>query len=159
MIQKAGNTVLIIEHDLEVIEKVDYILDVGPGGGSKGGEIVAAGAPAELMACKRSLTGAYLARKATIEHKCPPSDKTLTIRGACEHNLKGIDVSIPVNQLVVLTGVSGSGKSTFLFHILDKAARKHFNRASELPGKHASIDGLSHFNRVVTVDQTTIRNT
>ena len=160
MIQEAGNTVLIIEHDMDVIKNVDYIIDVGPGGGSKGGEIVVSGTPADVMACATSITGKYLARKATIKLNHPRSDesKALTIRGACEHNLKGIDVSIPVNQLVVMTGVSGSGKSTFLFGILDKVARKHFNHASEVPGKYASVDGLNHFNRVVTVDQVTIGN-
>ena len=161
MIQEAGNTVLVIEHDLDVIENADYIIDVGPGGGSKGGEIVVSGTPAEIMACSTSITGKYLAREATVELNYPPSyeSKTLTIRGACEHNLKGIDVSIPINQFVLMTGVSGSGKSTFLFNILDKVARKHFNHANVVPGKYASVHGLSHFNRVVTVDQVTIRNT
>ena len=99
------------------------------------------------MACTTSITGKYLARKATLKLNRPRSDegKVLTIRGASEHNLKGIDVSIPVNQLVVMTGVSGSGKSTFLFGILDKVARKHFNDASEVPGKHASVHGLKSF--------------
>ena len=162
MIQEAGNTVLVIEHDMDVIKSVDYIIDVGPGGGRKGGEIVVSGTPAVVMACRASITGKYLARKATALSNRPlesKASKVLTIRGATEHNLKGIDVTIPVNQLVVMTGVSGSGKSTFLFGILDKAARQHFNNASETPGKHVSIHGLSHFNRVVTVDQVTIRNT
>lgn len=161
MIQEAGNTVLVIEHDLEVIENVDHIIDVGPGGGSKGGEIVVSGTPAEVMACATSMTGEYLARKKAIElnRPRPCESKRLTVRGACEHNLKSIDVSIPVNQLVVMTGVSGSGKSTFLFGILDKVARKHFNHAGAVPGKYASIHGLNYFNRVVTVDQVTIRNT
>lgn len=162
MIQEAGNTVLVIEHDMDVIKSVDYIIDVGPGGGRKGGEIVVSGTPAEVMACRASITGKYLARKATALLNRPlesKAGKVLTVRCAAEHNLKGIDVTIPVNQLVVMTGVSGSGKSTFLFGILDKAARQHFNNASETPGKHASIHGLNHFNRVVTVDQVTIRNT
>lgn len=161
MIQEAGNTVLVIEHDLDVIKNVDHIIDVGPGGGSKGGEIVVSGTPVEVMACAESITGKYLARKTTALHNrpSPHESKVLTIRGAREHNLKGIDVSIPVNQLVVMTGVSGSGKSTFLFGILDKLARKHFNHADVVPGKYASVHGLSHFNRVVTVDQVTIRNT
>ncbi|MGD0664544.1 MAG: excinuclease ABC subunit UvrA [Rhabdochlamydiaceae bacterium] len=160
MIQEAGNTVLVIEHDMDVIKSVDYIIDVGPGGGRKGGEIVVSGTPAVVMACRASMTGKYLARKPLgINRPRPQEGKVLTIRGAIEHNLKGIDVAIPVNQLVVLTGVSGSGKSTFLFGILDKVARQHFNGASEAPGKHASVQGLNHFNRVVTVDQVTIRNT
>jgi excinuclease ABC subunit A len=160
-IQEAGNTVLIIEHDPDVIKTVDYILDVGPGGGSKGGEIVVAGTPAEVMACRASITGKYLARIATVppNRPRPHENKVLTIRGAAEHNLKRIDVSIPIAQLVVMTGVSGSGKSTFLFGILDKIARQYFNGASEVPGKYVSVHGLNHFNRVVTVDQVTIRNT
>lgn len=160
-IQEAGNTVLIIEHDPDVIKNVDYIIDIGPGGGSKGGEIVVAGTPDEVMACTTSATSQYLAKKPAIVLKRQrlQAGKVLTIYGASEHNLKGIDVSIPANQLVVMTGVSGSGKSTFLFGILDKAARKYFNGASEVPGKHASIHGLNHFNRVVTVEQATIRKT
>lgn len=160
-IQEAGNTVLVIEHDLDIIREVDYIIEVGPGGGSKGGEIMFAGTPAEAMSCHRSITAKYLARIAMIGCSNPlfVEGKALTIRGACEHNLKDVDVSIPVNQFVVMTGVSGSGKSTVLFDILDKAARKYFNHASTEPGKHASIHGLNHFHRVVTVDQATIRNT
>lgn len=131
-IQEAGNTVLVIEHDPDVIKHMDYIIDIGPGGGSKGGEIVAFGTPLEVMTYKKP--------KLQLEPYCRPN-KILTIRDAREHNLKGIDVDIPVNQLVLLTGVSGSGKSTFL-GILDKVARTS-----------------SHFNRVVTVDQATIRNT
>jgi excinuclease ABC subunit A len=158
-IQEAGNTVLVIEHDMDFIKKADYILDVGPAGGSKGGEIVASGTPANVMACATSITGKYLAKKMAIKLN-PAARKSgaLTIRGACEHNLKNIDVSIPIKHFVVMTGVSGSGKSTFLFDILDKVARRYFNHASEVPGKYASIDGLNHFNRVVTVDQVTIGN-
>lgn len=160
-IQAAGNTVVIIEHDLDVIREVDYIIEIGPGGGSKGGEIVAAGSPSEIMACRPSLTGKWLTRAKTFGRSSPRSvdGKILTIRGASEHNLKDIDVNIPVNQFVVMTGVSGSGKSTLLFDILDKAARKYHNHASIEPGKHSSIHGLHHFHRVVTVDQVTIRNT
>jgi len=161
MIQEAGNTVLIIEHDPDVIKNVDYIIDIGPGGGSRGGHIVVSGTPSEVVACAASTTGTYLVKKPTVElnHSRPRESKFLTVRGASEHNLKGIDVSIPVNQLVVMTGVSGSGKSTFLFGILDKLARQHFNNASAEPGKYVSVHGLDHFNRVVTVDQVTIRNT
>lgn len=159
-IQEAGNTVLIIEHDLDVIKSVDHIIEVGPGGGSKGGKIVVSGTPAEVMACKMSITGKYLAKKPTVDlDRKPYAGRVLSIRGAREHNLKGVDVDIPVNRLVVMTGVSGSGKSTFLFGILDKAARQYFNGASEVPGKYASIQGFKHFKRVVTVDQVTIRKT
>ena len=159
MIQEAGNTVLIIEHDPEIIKHADYILDMGPGGGNKGGEVVAYGTPADIMACATSITGRYLATKPTIHAKRSINAfEALTIRGARENNLKNIDVSIPIKQLVVLTGVSGSGKSTFLFDIVDKVARKHFYHASEIPGSYDSIAGLEHFTRVVTVDQVTIGN-
>lgn len=159
-IQEAGNTVLLIEHDLDVIRQADYIIDVGPGGGSQGGEIVACGTPAEVMACKASITGNYLAQKRVLPLRSRPySKKGVTVQGASEHHLKGMDVWIPCNQLVVLTGVSGSGKSTFLFGILDKAARQFLNGAREQAGKHLSIQGLEHFKRIVTVDQATIRKT
>lgn len=160
-IKDAGNTVLVIEHDLDIIKEADYIMEVGPGGGSKGGEIVAVGTPDEIMACKASITGKHLARKPFAGYNSLQSSKgkALVIRGASEHNLQNIDVSIPANQFVVLTGVSGSGKSTFLFDILDKAARQYFNHATTEPGKHASIHGLNHFQRLVTVDQITIRGT
>lgn len=160
-IKEDGNTVLIIEHDLDVIAKADYIIDVGPGGGSKGGEIVVSGTPTEVMACERSITGKYLAKKAPIvlNQPRPNGGRALTVRGASAHNLKNIDVSIPIQQLVVMTGVSGSGKSTFLFDIVDKLARQYLNNASEAPGQYTSVDGLDNFNRVVTVDQATIGKT
>ncbi|GMU19156.1 MAG: UvrABC system protein A [Candidatus Babeliales bacterium] len=158
-IQEAGNTVLIIEHDMDIVKHADYILDMGPGGGSNGGQIIAIGTPSDIMACTKSITGKYLAKKATINlNSINRKAKVLTIRGAREHNLKNIDVSIPINQFVVLAGVSGSGKSTFLFDIVDKAARKHFYHANELPGIHDSVEGLDYFNKVVTVDQITIGN-
>ncbi|MGE0207060.1 MAG: excinuclease ABC subunit UvrA, partial [Candidatus Babeliales bacterium] len=159
-IQQAGNTVLVIEHDVEVIRNTDYIIDIGPEGGSKGGKIIASGTPADLMACANSITGSYLAKKPTLPlNNAPRKKETLTVRGAREHNLKNIDVSIPLKQFVVMTGVSGSGKSTFLFDIVDKAARKHFNNAREIPGKHTSLEGLDYCNRIITVDQSAIGST
>lgn len=159
MIQETGNTVLIIEHDMDIVKHADYILDIGPGGGSEGGEIVASGTPADIMACEKSITGKYLAKKTTINLNHPVRNNgVLTVRGAREHNLQNIDVNIPVKQFVVMTGVSGSGKSTFLFDIVDKIARKHLYHASEVPGKYDSVEGLDHFDRVVTIDQVTIGN-
>lgn len=158
-IQQAGNTVLVIEHDVDVIKNADYIIDMGPGGGSKGGEVVVAGTPEKVIACDRSITGKYLTKKPSIKlHSSTIKSGKFTVRGAREHNLKNIDVNIPVKQLVVLTGVSGSGKSTFLFDIVDKVARKQFYNASEVPGLYDSIEGLEHFTRIVTVDQSTIGN-
>ncbi len=156
-IQENENTVVVIEHDLDVIKSADYIVDVGPGRGTKGGEIVVAGTPAEVMACERSITGRHLARNTAIKLNPPArkSGKAITIRGASENNLQNINVSIPTQQLVVLTGVSGSGKSTF-FRTLDKIMRNHLNGASEVPGKYASADGLDNVNRIVTVNQATI---
>lgn len=158
MIQEAGNTVLVIEHDIDVIKNADFIIDMGPGGGSQGGEIIVSGTPADVMACERSITGKYLAKKPFIDLNtvARQNKEKLVVRGASEHNLKNIDVSIPLKQLVVLTGVSGSGKSTFLFDIVDKAARQYFNNASAVPGKYTSIDGLDCLDRIVTVDQVTI---
>lgn len=156
-IQEAGNTILLIEHDLDIIRKTDYVLDIGPSGGSNGGEIVVAGTPDDVRACVTSITGKYLNKNAAIKlASTSRKSDTLTIRGASEHNLKNIDVNIPIKQFVVLTGVSGSGKSTFLFDILEKIAKKHFNRSGEVPGKYRSVEGLHHFNRVITIDQVTI---
>lgn len=159
MLQEAGNTVLIIEHDMDVIKNVDYIIDMGPGGGSQGGKIIASGCPEDIIACQSSITGKYLTKKMALKPSRVVNNEKIIIHGAKEHNLKNIDVNIPIKQFIVLTGVSGSGKSTLLFDILDKAARKHFYHSSEIPGKHNSIEGLEYFNRVVTVDQTTIGNT
>lgn len=160
-IQEAGNTVLVIEHDMDVVGKADYILDIGPAGGSKGGQVIACGTPTDVMNCSASSTGSYLSKKAVTRLKkkhVAYETGTLTIHGAREHNLKNIDVTIPTQQLVVMTGVSGSGKSTLVFDILDKVARNYLNNASETPGKHTSVHGLDQFKRVVTVDQVVIGN-
>ncbi len=160
-LKAADNTVLVIEHDLDVIKQADYIIDVGPGRGTKGGEIVVAGTPTEIMACKNSMTSYCLAksRKIESEFQTKPYSKAIIIRGAAEHNLKNIDVNIPLNHFVVMTGVSGSGKSTLVFDILDKVARKQINHARITPGKHTSVIGLEYVERLVTVDQTTIGKT
>lgn len=157
-LQKAGNTVLIIEHDMDIIKHVDYIIDMGPEGGSKGGEIIAVGTPADIKACATSITGTYFQKQTINTNASAGNAGSLIIRGAREHNLKNIDVTIPLGQFVVLTGVSGSGKSTLLFEILDKAARKYLYHSQEVPGKHDGVDGLEHFKRVITIDQATIGN-
>ena len=159
MIQEIGNTVLVIEHDVDLIKKADFVIDIGPAGGSKGGEIIVSGTPAEIKACEKSITGKYLAKKQNLKlNSTATINEVMTIYGASEHNLKNIDVSVPIKKFVVLTGVSGSGKSTFLFDILDKLARRYFNNSSETDGKYNSIEGLDYFNRVVTIDQLTIGN-
>jgi excinuclease ABC subunit A len=159
-IQEAGNTVLVIEHDPEFIQHVDYIIDMGPGGGSSGGQILACGSPEFIAENQNSITGKYLNRHHKFETNSSlrKNHSFLAVRSAREHNLKNIDVTIPTNQLVVLTGVSGSGKSTFLFDILQKVARNQINGAQEVPGKHSSLEGLEQFDRLVTIDQRTIGN-
>lgn len=155
---KNDNTVLLIEHDVDIIKNADYIIDVGPGRGIHGGEIIAAGTPADITASTKSITGNYLTKKDTLKHHPPlhGDRKAITVRGAREHNLQNIDVSIPTEQFVVLTGVSGSGKSTFLFNILDRVARNYLNRAHVEPGKYDVVEGLENIKRVVTVNQSTI---
>jgi excinuclease ABC subunit A len=150
-----GNTVLVVEHDMELIRAADYVVDFGPGAGRRGGEIVAAGAPEELMGASGSLTADYLAgRKAiAVPARRRPNGKALVIRGASEHNLRSITVRIPLGVMVVVSGVSGSGKSSLMFDILDRAARQHFFGASEAPGKHAGIAGWEHLDKIITINQ------
>lgn len=153
-----GNTVLVIEHDLDMMRAADYIIDIGPGAGMAGGRVVAAGTPAEVARCNESITGRYLAG---LETAPTPARRAglggrLVIAGAAEHNLKGVTVSIPLGTLTALTGVSGSGKSTLLFEILDRAARRRFFGAGEPPGKHEAITGWEHLGKVVAIDQTPI---
>lgn len=150
-----GNTVLVVEHDLEMIRAADYLVDVGPGAGKHGGQIVAAGTPDEVAAAENSLTGAFLAGKMTLTHpqRRAPNGKALTIHGARQYNLKNLTVRIPLGVLVAVTGVSGSGKSSLIFDILDAAAHARFNGASDQPGDHDSIEGFEHLDKVITIDQ------
>jgi excinuclease ABC subunit A len=164
-----GNTVLVVEHDLEMIRAADYLVDVGPGAGKHGGQIVAAGTPEEVAAAQGSLTGAFLAAKMDISHALPaPVPQVLVsgsdcrganwqfalqIRGARQYNLKNLTVQIPLNRLVAVTGVSGSGKSSLIFDILDRAAHRRFNGASDEPGEHDTITGFEQLDKVITIDQ------
>ncbi len=151
-----GNTVLVVEHDLEMIRAADYLVDVGPGAGKHGGQIVAAGTPAEVAAAENSLTGAFLAGKRTVSTRradWQSAPHHLTIHGARQYNLKNLTVRIPLGVLVAVTGVSGSGKSSLIFDILDAAAHARFNGASDQPGEHDSIDGFEHLDKVITIDQ------
>ena len=153
-----GNTVIVVEHDMEVIRAADYVIDFGPGAGSYGGEIVAAGTPGEIAATASSLTGDYLSGRSAIptsRHRVGNGQR-LVIRGAREHNLKNITVQIPLGTLTVASGVSGSGKSSLILDILDKAARQRFNGASESPGKHDTIEGWDYLDRIISIDQAAI---
>ncbi|CAL9489318.1 UvrABC system protein A [Streptomyces sp. enrichment culture] len=150
-----GNTVLVIEHDLDVLRAADHVVDIGPGAGRDGGRVVAEGTPEEVAATEGSVTGAYLSGRlpAPASKGRGDADRALVVRGAREHNLKDITVRIPLGRLVTLTGPSGSGKSTLLLDIVDRAARRHFYRAGDLPGAHDGIDGWEHLGKVVTIDQ------
>jgi excinuclease ABC subunit A len=152
-----GNTVLVIEHDLQMIRAADHVVEIGPGAGLLGGRVVAAGTPAELAAAD-TVTGRFLSGKISMpEHsRRAPNGKALVIRGAREHNLKNLTVSLPLGLLVAVTGPSGSGKSSLLFDILDRAARKRFFGSDDAPGAHDSIDGWEHLDKTITVDQSAI---
>ncbi|HKP54631.1 MAG TPA: excinuclease ABC subunit UvrA [Chloroflexia bacterium] len=153
-----GNTVLVVEHDLEMIRAADHVVDVGPGAGQHGGRIVAAGPPEEIAAATSSITGDYLAGRVAMpgSRLRPGNGKHLIIRGAREHNLKNITVHIPLGTLTAVTGVSGSGKSSLMLDILDRAARQRFNNATEVPGEHDSIEGWEHLDKIISVDQASI---
>ncbi|WP_374686852.1 ABC-ATPase UvrA, partial [Promineifilum sp.] len=153
------NTVLVIEHDMEFVAAADWIVDFGPGAGRLGGQIVAEGPPDAVAGTPASITGQYLAGTARIAvptARRPASGEGLTIRGAREHNLKGITAFLPARALTAVTGVSGSGKSSLMFDILDRAARQRFYGASTPPGAHDGIDGWERFDKVITIDQAPI---
>ncbi|MEV5437818.1 excinuclease ABC subunit UvrA [Streptomyces sp. NPDC052682] len=150
-----GNTVLVIEHDLDVLRAADHVVDVGPGAGRDGGRIVAAGTPEEVARAEDSVTGAYLSgrRPAPRSRGRGDSEAALVVRGARAHNLKDLTVRIPLGRLVTLTGPSGSGKSTLLLDIVGRAARRHFHGAGDPPGEHDGIDGWQHLSKAVLIDQ------
>ncbi len=158
-----GNTVIVIEHDEEAIRASDYVVDIGPGAGVHGGEIVSQGTPAEIIADKNSLTGRYLAGDEVISipaHCCEfDPDKILVIRGATGNNLKSVTVEIPVGQMTCITGVSGSGKSTLINDTLYRRAAQVLNKASTSPADCEVIDGLEHFDKIVDIDQSPIGRT
>jgi len=154
-----GNTVMVVEHDAETIETADWVLDLGPGAGELGGEVVVAGTFKDILEHPDSLTGAYLSGRLQVpvpETRREGNGKELKILGAREHNLKNIDVSIPLGRLVCITGVSGSGKSTLMIEILYKALARELNRAKTKPGDHDAIKGLEHIDKIVNIDQSPI---
>lgn len=161
-LRDSGNTVIVVEHDKAIMEAADYLIDIGPGAGEYGGEIMAAGTPTIVKKSIKSLTGRYLTGKEKIDipkKMRKGNGKYITIEGAKSHNLKNIDVHIPLGKLVSITGVSGSGKSTLILDILSKALAKKFYRAKAEPGLHKSIKGLSNIDKVITIDQTPIGRT
>ena len=157
-----GNTLIVVEHDLETMRESDYLVDVGPGAGDAGGEIVAAGTPEEVMKNPNSLTGRYLSGKEFIpvpKKRRKGNGKFIEIKGATEHNLKNIDVKIPLGTLTLVTGVSGSGKSTLINSILCRAAYQKIYKSKEKPGKHKKILGLENIDKVVEISQNPIGRT
>ncbi len=157
-----GNSVIVVEHDEETMESADYIVDIGPGAGVHGGEVVAAGTPAEVMKNKNSVTGAFLSGRRKIavpEKRRSGNGKKLSIVGACEHNLKNIDVDIPLGCFVCVTGVSGSGKSSLINSILYKSLAAKLNRAITWPGKYKRIDGTDALDKIINIDQSPIGRT
>ena len=156
-----GNTLLVVEHDEDTMLEADYIVDIGPGAGEHGGEVVVAGTAEEIMACEKSITGAYLSKKLQIP--VPEARKEpkgwLTVRGAAENNLKDIDVEIPLGVMTCVTGVSGSGKSSLVNEILYKSLAKKLNRARTIPGKHKGIEGVEQLDKVINIDQSPIGRT
>ena len=157
-----GNTVLVVEHDEDTIRAADYIVDIGPGAGIHGGEVVAAGSLADIIACPRSVTGQYLSGAKKIEvpaQRREGNGKFLTVRGAAENNLRHVDVSIPLGTFTCVTGVSGSGKSSLVNEILYKKLASTLNRARARAGKCDAIEGLEHLDKVVGIDQSPIGRT
>lgn len=157
-----GNTVIVVEHDEATIEAADHIIDVGPGAGDHGGEIIAQGTIAQIKKSAKSTTGQYISGKKSIpipKKYREGNGKSLQIIGASEHNLKNIDIEFPLGKFIAITGVSGSGKSTLMTDILAKSLSQKFYRAKAQPGKHKEIQGLSNIDKVINIDQSPIGRT
>lgn len=157
-----GNTVLVVEHDEDTIMAADHVVDVGPGAGEHGGDIIHSGSVATLLKNKKSITGEYLSgKKKVVDHlvRRPSTGVTIDVKGAREHNLKNIDVSIPLSQFVAVSGVSGSGKSSLINDIVLKSLMKKIYKSKDVPGRHSKILGAHNIDKVISIDQSPIGRT
>ena len=157
-----GNTLIVVEHDEETMLSADYIVDVGPGAGIHGGEIVCAGTPQDIMNCEKSITGQYLSGRKKIpvpQERRKGNGKFLEIKGAAENNLNNINVKIPLGEFVCVTGVSGSGKSSLVNEIIYKRLAEELNGAKRFPGKHKEMLGIENLDKVINIDQSPIGRT
>lgn len=161
-LRELGNTVIVVEHDIDTMLASDYILDIGPGAGKHGGNVIAAGTPEEVMKDKNSITGKYLSGEKEIpvpKRRRKGNGKSVRIVNAEEHNLKNIDVELPLGTFIGVTGVSGSGKSTLINDIFVKVLSKELYRSKAYPGKHETIEGLEHLDKIINIDQSPIGRT
>lgn len=161
-LKSLGNSVLVVEHDEDTIRTADYLLDIGPGAGIHGGQVIAAGSPDEVAHNPKSVTGQYLLGKkiiATPKKRRRGNGKSIVIKGAKENNLKNVDVEIPLGQMVVVSGVSGSGKSSLINDILAKELSARLMRANTVPGSHEDIEGIEHLDKAIIIDQSPIGRT
>ena len=157
-----GNTLIVVEHDDDTMRAADYLVDIGPGAGDHGGEIVSAGTPTKVMKDKSSLTGQYLSGKKRInvpEHRREVTDRKISIKGARSNNLKGVDVDIPLSVMSVVTGVSGSGKSSLVNEVLYKSLAQKINKSKVKPGSYDSIEGIDQLEKIIDIDQSPIGRT
>src|SRR5699024_1963213 len=156
------NTLIVVEHDEDTMLQADWLIDIGPGAGEHGGNIVSSGSPQDVMSDKQSLTGKYLSGEKFLPipaERRKASRRKIEIVGASENNLKGISVKIPIGLMTVVTGVSGSGKSTLVNEILYKSMARKLYKGKYKPGKHQKINGLKHVEKVINIDQSPIGRT